>query len=850
MGDVDDLLDYEKEMFLNLHHDSGLLVCSRGLGIERIFRNYVKLYSDPHCLVLVLNCNPEDAKYYIESVAGDPVVSIAPRLVNADISLNERIRIYRQGGVIFISSRILVVDLLSDRVPVSLVTGILLLKAHQTLESCQEAFILRLFRERNTTGFVKAFSEQPTALIAGFNHVYRLMIACQARQLHVWPRFHASVQSCLKENPPNVEEIRVTLTEGMVSCQRALLDLMNACIKELGRMNSFLDMEELTIENALTSNFQRLIRRYLDPVWHRLNGHSQRLIGDLTTLRRLAASLTQIDAVTFYATLSSLKATQSAFGRNSGWLFYDEADHLYKNARNRAFGSKSSDKGENDDNTEVYPKWLALRQVIDDIKSTDDDGKILVVVEDEKTASVLAEFLDVGAEVLLARLKTKFFPDAKIAKPTNSKRYKPKGKKVTKDPEQPTLTQILRPETESDTTEEPNSEASVPGIFFYHLHPTSLMPRSPRDKLPHILSEMKPQHVILYDVDIASVRQLEVYQACQKDSRVNVFVFVYGDSVEEQRYLTTLRKEKESFEYLIAEKSSLVLPEDLLNAWDGVEDQSQETKVTTRKAGGRPSTSGTSEAPRIIVDMREFRSSLPSLLHRKGIQVVPQTIEIGDYILTPDVCVERKSVDDLIGSLNSGRLYNQCVAMTRTYARPTLLVEFDSNKAFSLYGGGHKYASISREFNSNDALSKLVLLTLHFPSLRLVWTASPYATAEIFAELKEGYLEPPMVVDNAEVKEAASSENQSWINCRARDMFLCLPGVTEKNCRTLMRHANCLLDLCNLSEDELTLILSSSEAARRLHRFLHADKRHAIDNKNAKSKFSRFGGRSRPDKRT
>ena len=31
-------------------------------------------------------------------------------------------------------------------------------------------------------------------------------------------------------------------------------------------------------------------------------------------------------------------------------------------------------------------------------------------------------------------------------------------------------------------------------------------------------------------------------------------------------------------------------------------------------------------------------------------------LQVGDYILTPDVCVERKSVSDLIGSLNSGRL--------------------------------------------------------------------------------------------------------------------------------------------------------------------------------------------------
>ena len=46
--------------------------------------------------------------------------------------------------------------------------------------------------------------------------------------------------------------------------------------------------------------------------------------------------------------------------------------------------------------------------------------------------------------------------------------------------------------------------------------------------------------------------------------------------------------------------------------------------------------------------------------------------------------MERKSVSDLIGSLNNGRLYNQCVAMCRCYKRPVLLIEFDPNKSFAL----------------------------------------------------------------------------------------------------------------------------------------------------------------------
>jgi DNA excision repair protein ERCC-4 len=58
----------------------------------------------------------------------------------------------------------------------------------------------------------------------------------------------------------------------------------------------------------------------------------------------------------------------------------------------------------------------------------------------------------------------------------------------------------------------------------------------------------------------------------------------------------------------------------------------------------------------IIVDVREFRSSLPSLLHAANFIVVPATLTIGDYVLSPTMCVERKSVPDLIQSFNSGRL--------------------------------------------------------------------------------------------------------------------------------------------------------------------------------------------------
>ena len=44
----------------------------------------------------------------------------------------------------------------------------------------------------------------------------------------------------------------------------------------------------------------------------------------------------------------------------------------------------------------------------------------------------------------------------------------------------------------------------------------------------------------------------------------------------------------------------------------------------------------------VIVDVRDLRSSLPNLLHSTGFALRPVTLTIGDYILSPSICIERK----------------------------------------------------------------------------------------------------------------------------------------------------------------------------------------------------------------
>lgn len=76
-------------------------------------------------------------------------------------------------------------------------------------------------------------------------------------------------------------------------------------------------------------------------------------------------------------------------------------------------------------------------------------------------------------------------------------------------------------------------------------------------------------------------------------------------------------------------------------------------------------------------------SSLPNVLHQKGMRIIPVTLEVGDYILSPLICVERKSIQDLFGSFASGRLFHQVEMMSRYYRIPVLLIEFSQDKSFS-----------------------------------------------------------------------------------------------------------------------------------------------------------------------
>jgi len=77
----------------------------------------------------------------------------------------------------------------------------------------------------------------------------------------------------------------------------------------------------------------------------------------------------------------------------------------------------------------------------------------------------------------------------------------------------------------------------------------------------------------------------------------------------------------------------------------------------------------------IVVDNREVPTAVAMELGRLGARIDARQLDVGDYVLSERVAVERKMTRDFLDSLVDGRLFQQLSALRSTYARPLLIIE-------------------------------------------------------------------------------------------------------------------------------------------------------------------------------
>ncbi|KAI1485350.1 DNA repair protein [Biscogniauxia mediterranea] len=921
-------LEYQQHLFQELRAEDELVVIAKGLGLIRLVNNLLHSYDAAgNNLIIVVGAEDRENGWIGEALAEHAAISMAPKargltVVNTDFtSVGAREKMYAKGGIYSITSRILVVDLLTGLLKPESITGIVLLHADKVVATSLEAFILRVYRQKNKTGFLKAFSDNPDPFTIGFSPLATMLRNMFLRKVSLWPRFHVTVAGSLEgKKKAEVIELEVPMTDSMKEIQTAIMECVEVSIHELKKGNSGLDMEDWNLDSALLKNFDVMVRRQLDPNWHRVSWKTKQIVSDLTVLRGMLHSLLTFDAVSFLQHLDTIHAAHSpqpgsTRQNQSPWLFLDAAHTIFTRAKERVYASKAKATADSSIDSlrpvlEEQPKWALLAEILEEIDrdlyfepvmKDDSNGTILIMCSDTATCRQLRDYLQTmyvqpkadeeskqdkdkpkrsGAFMMRRKLRSylnwkrefanvnnalfsenqkalESAVDPRIARgnyrgkaPANKRRRARGGGTTGAAPgrnangsvaqyfEKPAEVVDLMDEIQITEEEAKQKEDIIADPLedmddyfeLYEMQDLVVVHAYEGDQDEHVLEEIRPRYIIMYEPDASFIRRVEVYRSSHNDRNVRVYFMFYGGSVEEQRYLASVRREKDCFTKLIKERASMsvVMTVDA----HGVEDPQEAflRTVNTRIAGGGR-LAATAQPPRVVVDVREFRSSLPSLLHGRNIEIVPCMLTVGDYVLSPNICVERKSISDLISSFKDGRLYNQTETMFQHYKNPMLLIEFDQNKSFTLepfadLSGNLRSIDPSSAESPSDLQSKIVLLTLAFPRLRIIWSSSPYQTAEIFEGLKTQQDEPdPLAavragLDPRDAGAGAGDSGQQAFNLEPHDMLAAAPGVTPQNLKNITLEAENVREVANMAEDELAPLVGR-EAARKIHGFFN-----------------------------
>ncbi|KAI9572539.1 hypothetical protein HD554DRAFT_2202904 [Boletus coccyginus] len=892
------LLAFHKEVLEEIHDPStsDLLILARGLGLRRIICTLMKIYDSPQNLVLLVNATPEEEVAIGEELGIMGCRKPGLRIVGYEIGKRDRQDLYKKGGLISVTSRILVVDMLQSDIPTELIAGIIVLHAERVTALALEAFVVRLYREKNVTGFLKAFSDQPEFITSGMSPLKNIMKELQLRTVHIYPRFHQSIKDTLENRKADVVELYQHLTENMSAIHHAIVQCMTTTISELKRSNTSLDLDDLTVESAYFKSFDAVVRRQLDPVWHKVGPKTKQLVSDLATLRRLL-------------TYGTARQNQSP------WMLTDAANTIFQTARRRCYTlsrtnadrpSAVIDLVDDEDAwdalddieghgkrplvkpptswipdgmdpvLEELPKWDLLADILHEIEeeimrqeSLSSYGRgsntVLVMTSSSQSSALVSEFLskmnvdapkgERGRKMMESKLRRYLYWRGRLASQKDGK----SGTQAQTEKSAPQasgstgssgVSEALQRKDKERAARSANRRRIRGGAPFqfdadfdieYGILPpqqTVVVRAYSDDTDDQVLAEIQPKFIVMFEPSLEFIRRIEVYRNSSPGLGVRVYFMMYQLSCEEHKYLAALRREKESFERLIKERGVRGFPYIQITHSLGSKTGEQIIKsISSRLAGGRKELS--TQASQVIVDMREFWSTLPSLLHASDLLVIPATLTVGDYVLTPDVCVERKSIPDLVSSFNSGRLYTQCELMSVHYKQPVLLIEFEENKAFSLTVVSEEaktYAKHSVKHPPKTAgtstvsdrappsiQSKLVLLTLHFPRLRIIWSSSPYATTDIFNDLKANNPEP----DPSRAIAIGAEEDPdvgAGVNAAAEELLRCIPGVTAKNVKYVMSKVGSVRELCALGREGVQGILGV-EPGNLCWNFIHRGER-------------------------
>jgi Fanconi anemia group M protein len=205
---------------------------------------------------------------------------------------------------------------------------------------------------------------------------------------------------------------------------------------------------------------------------------------------------------------------------------------------------------------------------------------------------------------------------------------------------------------------------------------------------------------------------------------------------------------------------------------------------------------------KIIVDHREVPSGVVHELAQLGVEVEARQLDVGDFILSDRVGVERKSVGDFLQSIVDKRLLSQAKQLSETFERPVLILEGEG-----LYS--------RRAIHPNAIRGALAALAVDF-GISILPTQDEKETAAVLAIIarREQTEQAREVAVRGEAKGLTLPEQQRFV-------VEGLPGVSAVLAERLLAHFGTVEKVMAASEEELQKVRGiGKEKAKEIRRVL------------------------------
>jgi Fanconi anemia group M protein len=301
--------------------------------------------------------------------------------------------------------------------------------------------------------------------------------------------------------------------------------------------------------------------------------------------------------------------------------------------------------------------------------------------------------------------------------------------------------------------------------------------------------------VIFYDCVPSVVPYIQRRGRTGRQSPGRVVIFVARGTHDEFYHWSVLKKLKKVPTALEeAEQDEAQTSLDEFDAEEVPEGEALEKRELKPRTGD--------ESIRLIVDSRELSTSVARELTRLGVKISGETLDIGDYIASDEVAIERKESNDFIQSLIDGRLFSQLTTLRTAYRRPVLLIEGEQLTGLRAVNPASLYGALAS-----------IAVRIQIP---IIWARKAEESAHILYRI--AYLEQ---IKSQRPLRTRSGETKGT-DAEALEYILSgFPGVDTVTSRNILAEFGTLDKIFSASKEELQKVRGvGPKIAGRIRRLL------------------------------